>query len=477
MSAGKIAAVVVGALMGLVGLGFLLGGSGLLWANESQRAEDGYFTSEDVDLTTGSFALTSAHLDFGAQPGDWFPSGRLATVRLDVTGSGEESVFVGIGPEEQVEAYLNDVAHTEVTRIRDGEASYRDFAGTEAPLPPGEQDFWEVSVAGAGDQSLSWDLDRGSWAIVIMNADGSQGLAVEASAAARTDLLVPVAIGLLAVGAFLVIVALVLIIASMRRSDNGTTDGLPAAAGAFGPYPVSLEGDLDPGLSRWQWLFKWLLVLPHLIILAFLWAAFVLLTVVAWFAIVFTGRYPKAIFDFNVGVLRWSWRVGYYSYSALGTDNYPPFSLDKRDYPARFDVAYPEELSRGLALVKTWLLAIPHYLIVGLFTSGLIWWTTDIGERGNEVVEAGTGLIGILVLIAGVILLFSGRYPQGLFDLIMGLNRWVFRVIAYAALMRDEYPPFRLDTGGAEPGAGPAPSSPDQGDDDTVSHEAPAAQS
>jgi hypothetical protein len=183
-----------------------------------------------------------------------------------------------------------------------------------------------------------------------------------------------------------------------------------------------------------------------------LWVAFFLLTVVAGFAILFTGRYPRAIFDFNVGVLRWSWRVSFYSYGVLGTDQYPPFTLAETDYPTRFDVQYPEKLSRGLVLVKWWLLAIPHYLIVGLFTSGLVWWTTDIGEDGDAVLKSGGGLIGILVLIAGLILLFSARYPQGLFDLIMGLQRWVFRVAAYAALMRDEYPPFRLDVGGAEPG-------------------------
>jgi hypothetical protein len=179
-------------------------------------------------------------------------------------------------------------------------------------------------------------------------------------------------------------------------------------------------------------------------VLVFLWVAFVGVSVVALFAILFTGRYPRGLFDFNVGVLRWTWRVGFYSYSALGTDEYPPFTLkDVPDYPARLEVAYPDSLSRGLVLVKWWLLALPHYLVVGVFVGGA--WAT-----GSDWWYSA-GLVGLLVLFAGVMLLFTRRYPTSLYDFVLGMNRWVFRVVAYAALMTDTYPPFRLDLGGDEP--------------------------
>src|ERR1041385_5595085 len=118
-------------------------------------------------------------------------------------------------------------------------------------------------------------------------------------------------------------------------------------------YPLRLTGELSTQLSRGLWLVKWLLAIPHFIVLFFLWVAFVVVSVIAFFAILFTGRYPRGLFEFNVGVLRWSWRVGFYSYSALATDSYPPFTpKDLPEYPARVAVAYPESLSRGLVLVK-----------------------------------------------------------------------------------------------------------------------------
>jgi hypothetical protein len=210
-------------------------------------------------------------------------------------------------------------------------------------------------------------------------------------------------------------------------------------------YPVRVTARLQPDLARWRWLVKWFLAIPHLVVLAFLWVAFVLLTVIAGVSIAFTGRYPRGIFDFNVGVLRWTWRVQLYAFT-LTTDRYPPFSMQPDpDFPGEIEVEYPEHLSRGLVWVKWWLLAIPHYMVVALFSGGA---------------EMAGGLISVLAIVAGVFIALRRGYPESIFDFVMGMHRWSWRVVAYAALMRDEYPPFRLDSGPDEPPVAPAPTMP-----------------
>jgi len=184
-------------------------------------------------------------------------------------------------------------------------------------------------------------------------------------------------------------------------------------------YPVTFEVEYPARLSRWLIFVKWLLVFPHFLILGVFGYLVELTTFISWFAILFTGRYPKALFDLAVVYFRWDARVT--AYLALLRDEYPPFGGGNPEYPARFEIEYPERLSRLLIFVK-WLLAIPHIVILALLA-----------------------LVGFVVyVIAWFAILFTGRFPRSLFDFLVGIRRWSFRVHAYIWLMRDEYPPFSM---------------------------------
>ena len=456
MTAGKVIAAIFGVIFAPAAIGLLVGGIALIVVNSTARDVDGFVHSPTYEFATSDYAITSDEFEVARYPGDWWPAG-LLDVRFEMEVDGTP-VFFGIGPSDEVEDYLGDVARSQVVRlgVRAEEITYRDVGGGAPATAPGEQTFWVLAATTSDGQTLTWEVERGDWSIVVMNADGSAGIAADIRFGARLPVLLWVGIGMV-VGGLLVggLAAGLLVVAFSRPGGAGTAQ--PTGQADFSAvgetaYPVVVEGYIDEPLSRWMWLVKWFLAIPHFIILGFLWIGFSILTFFAFFAILFTGRYPRAMFDFNVGVMRWSWRVIFYCSSVIATDRYPPFTLAPADYPARLDVAYPERLSQGLVLIKWWLLAIPHYIIVGLFTSGLIWWATD-DWGGDPFLQIGGGLIAILALISVIVLLFTGRYPRPMFDLLMGLNRWVFRVAAYATLMRDEYPPFRLDMGGSEPTA------------------------
>ncbi|OBG42827.1 DUF4389 domain-containing protein [Mycolicibacterium fortuitum] len=179
--------------------------------------------------------------------------------------------------------------------------------------------------------------------------------------------------------------------------------------------------------SRWLWLFKWcVLAVPHYPILIGLYLVYPFSTLAAGVAILCTGRYPRPLFDFNVGVLRWSWRVMNYRFPMNTTDRYPPFSLKADpDYPGALDVDYPEKLVNWAVLVKWWLLALPQIIMC---------WAME-------------PLLQVLCVISAVRLLARGTVSEDMFDLLMGMVRWRYRVAAYVSLMSDEYPPFRLDLG------------------------------
>ena len=201
------------------------------------------------------------------------------------------------------------------------------------------------------------------------------------------------------------------------------TSGTPVS------YPLTLSATQQP-ISRWLFLVKWLLLIPHWIVLVFIGIGVAISLLITWFSILFTGRYPRGLFDFNVGFLRWCWRVGFYGYEALGTDKYPQFSLaSDAAYPADLQVEYSEKIGR-LALINI-ILAIPHLVILFVFNGGY----------GKYV----GGLIGLLTFVAGVINLFTGKYPDGLYKIILGMDRWSYRVAAYVMMMTNKYPPFSID--------------------------------
>ena len=194
-------------------------------------------------------------------------------------------------------------------------------------------------------------------------------------------------------------------------------------------YPVSVRGELDPHTNRFMFLVKWLLIIPHVLILYVLGAVDFIIYLIAYVAILFTGRFPRGLFDFSLNIMRWEWRVIFYSYGLLGTDRYPPLSMADdadRDYPAGLTVEYPDRLSRLLLLLKCpliiWIVLLPHLII--------LW---------------ALGIVSVFVLLVVILAkLFTGSYPQGLFEFLLGVNRWGIRVNAYRGLMTDRYPPFRL---------------------------------
>jgi hypothetical protein len=473
-----VIAIVIGCLLVLPGIGLLFGGGAVGVAGLVARVDGGWMSVNLSRLESPGVAVTADDLmvrvDGPTGIVNWFDLQARVTARsLD-----GKPVFVGVAPEDSVRGYLAGAAYDRVLTVdRHGVATYDHTGGAGTVASPEGQTFWDRSVSGAATQDLTWTLRTGRWAVAIMNADGSPGVAVSATAAVRTGALWPIAFGLLGAGLVVAGLGTALIVAGVRGRDTARTlpppppppSGEPDArllpppsgpaalvqAGAGPPTPddpVRLEAELQEGLSRGLWLVKWIAALPHLLILMGLWVVFGVLSVIAWFAILFTGRYPHGIFDFNVGVLRWSWRVSYYAFNGgLGTDAYPPFTLDARPGDAaQLDIAYPEHLSRGLIFVK-WLLLLPHWIFLAIVVGTSTSWVRASEATQNATEYQWPGVLGLLVVVAAVILLFTGSYPRPLFDLVIGLNRWTYRVIAYGALMTDVYPPFRLDQGGRVP--------------------------
>lgn len=449
---GRVVALVCGALLVLPALVAVLAAV-TLFALQALVGEDGYLMAPTSELRSNGYALVSEPIEL--EDVDAWPFDDSLRVRIAVD-AGPTARFVGIARAIDVERALGSVERGVVHDIDRGPGSSADVeqVGTERPQgPPAELLPWAASAAGSGEQQLEWTPTSGDWVVVVMNADASAGVYVAGRAGVHVPYLDVVAWTLLGIGIVLGALAALLVTHGARGTQReprspaelGTRDAAATSATPAQParsHATTLSVAVDGEPSRWLWIVKWILLVPHAICLAVLWAALLVTTTIAFFAILLTGHYPRALFDFACGVLRWTWRVAAYSWGAWATDRYPPFSLRAdTEHPATFDVAYPERHSRGLVLVKSWLLAIPHYVIAGAVTV----------STGSEDGGATLGLAGAVSLVMLVGLLFTGRLPRGLLDLLVGVQRWGFRVASYVLLLTDRYPPLRLDQGTTDP--------------------------
>lgn len=207
MSAGKVVLGVVGGFLAVVGLAFLVGGAGLLWVFATERNADGYFESPVAEMSTAGYAITSTEMDMGALPTVTFGSGWLANVQVTATSRADRPVFIGIGPSAEVDAYLTGVARSEVIDIDSRtDITYQAKDGGSPESVPSAQGFWVRSAEGPGPQSFDWDIERGDWTIVIMNADATPEVDIDVAAGIDSNW-IPLVLGLLLFGGTICVVA------------------------------------------------------------------------------------------------------------------------------------------------------------------------------------------------------------------------------------------------------------------------------
>jgi hypothetical protein len=233
VSAGRVILIVLGSIGVLFGLAVLAGGGFLLWADRTQR-EDGYLTTPTERFATPTYALTRSRLEVDTEGAKWvLNEDWFGKIRIRGESADEKTVFIGIGPQADVARYLGSVAHANVQDVDFDpfRATYLPIAGGAPQGPPTDQGFWAASASGVGTQTLTWKVRDGDWSVVLMNADGSRGVAADIDLGAKMSFLLWVAIGLL-IGGVLVVggsTALVVLAARTRRPPAGRP--VPADAG------------------------------------------------------------------------------------------------------------------------------------------------------------------------------------------------------------------------------------------------------
>ena len=219
MSAGRVILIVLGGIGVLFGLALLAGGGFLLWADRTQR-DDGYLTTPTERFATPSYALTRSRLEVDTNGAGWvLNESWFGKIRIRGESSDDKNLFIGIGPEAEVSRYLGDVAHANVQDLDFDpfRATYLSVSGGAPEGPPTDQTFWAASASGVGTQTLSWKVREGDWSVVLMNADGSRGVAADIDLGAKLSFLLWVAIGVLIGGVLVTAGSAALIVLAARK--------------------------------------------------------------------------------------------------------------------------------------------------------------------------------------------------------------------------------------------------------------------
>ena len=233
MSAGRVILIVLGSIGVLVGLALLVGGGFLLWADRTQR-EDGYLTTPTERFATPTYALTRTRLEVDTEGAGWvLNESWFGKVRIRGESSGDKTLFIGIGPQAEVARYLGTVAHANVQDIDFDpfRATYLSVSGGAPQAPPTDQSFWAASASGVGTQTLTWKVRDGDWSVVLMNADGSRGVAADVDLGAKLSFLLWVAIGLLIGGVLVTGGSAALIVLAARRPRPPPAPPAPPSEG------------------------------------------------------------------------------------------------------------------------------------------------------------------------------------------------------------------------------------------------------
>lgn len=188
-----------------------------MWG-DSKTDSSGFISTKSDRFATSGHAIATDDLD--VQGAGWLiDDDVLGKIRLRADARNGKPVFIGIARTGDVDRYLSGTAYAQLTDIDYSpfEPTYRDHAGTGSPGVPSEQGIWVASTHGPGTQTLDWDVEDGTWSVVVMNADGSRGVDAGVSAAARIDWLDTVGWALLGAGVLLGSGAAALIVAGSRR--------------------------------------------------------------------------------------------------------------------------------------------------------------------------------------------------------------------------------------------------------------------